>query len=265
MTLGFFEHARCGVPITVLSLAVGAGLAHSRLARSVEILPPSGMRSRGLGQRRFTHSHWSGAAAIQRANRGLTRAVMSSADGLGLESGLGLHRAMDRDHEAAPLAALDARRDQRHVQPQGQPRRHQGGGGGHAEEWHLLAAIEALVRSAGPTLRPCCSSRSMARDASPTSRKLQPSGRAPAVHQLLDRGVGLPAIDHAERDARAHRRDRQEIPVGEVRRHEDPGRPLSRTWRVPPRSTSSARFAPPYRSRTATAGRAGPLNRSVGG
>ncbi len=77
MTLGFFEHARCGIPITVLSLAVGAGLARLRASSRWLKSCPSALR--GRGQRRFAHSHWSGAAVIQRANSSLTRAVIVEA------------------------------------------------------------------------------------------------------------------------------------------------------------------------------------------
>ena len=73
--LGFLEHARCGVPITVLSLAAAvAWLAFGAGRRSRR---PCRLRHVGTrGQRRFAHSHWSGPAAIQRANSSLTRAVM---------------------------------------------------------------------------------------------------------------------------------------------------------------------------------------------
>ena len=141
--------------------------------------------------------------------------------GLGLEFRPGLQRSVDRDDEARAVAALDARRDQRYVQAQGEPGRHQCGGGGHVEKRHLLAAIEALVGEqahAAPLLQLAQNGAGGLTDL----EKAAAERTAPAVHQLLDRRIGLPAIDHAERDARAHRRDRQEIPVGEVRRHEDP-------------------------------------------
>ena len=93
-----------------------------------------------------------------------------------------------------------------------------------------------------PTLRPAANSRSMPRDASLHLEKAAIQARAPVSHQLFDRGVALPPIDHGEWNPGAAPPRPAAGSIGEVRRDEDGGPAACATCCAnPPRSTTRIR------------------------
>ena len=155
----------------------------------------------GRGHRRFAHSHWSGAAVIQRANSSFTRAVIAKAASSSARPGSGstgrctviTNRADPRRSTRTGISGRPSR--------DGQPRRHDGGVRRNAEERHLLAEIVALVDQQADA----AALLQLAQHRPRRFLHLEEAAAErlpPIVHQPLDRGVALLPIDHREWDAR---------------------------------------------------------------
>ena len=160
------------------------------------------LRPPGRGQRRLAQYHWSGAAAIHRANSWLTRAVMPGPPRF--EAGLGPDRAVHGDHEPGAATALDPDRDQRHIQPQGKLGRHQGRGGRDAEERDRRAAVVTLVHEEADAAPLPQLARQPARGLGHLEEAAA-EGRAPPGHQRLEPGVALAPVDHGQRETQGRR------------------------------------------------------------
>ena len=172
--------------------------------------------------------HWPPAAGG--SDCGCTECVTpeSHASGaLTIQAAVDLERAIDGDHEPRVAAPLDPGRNERHVQPQRQTCGHHRGDGRDAEERHLDAAVVALVHEQADATAGAQLAHHAARCLADLE-KAAAEGGAPIGHQMLERGIALAPVDHGERNAGTCRRDREQVPIREVRGDED-ARPTART------------------------------------